>query len=104
MKWLFNSANVDENLFDFIVTSDDVLNVKPSSDLYLLAKRKFRRLGSKLIFAVEDSEVGMLSALNLNIKTIQIKDLCKVSALIQDKCIAKVNTLNEVVEIIRKYN
>ena len=101
VKDLLNRAKIDEKIFDFIITRDDVEKVKPAKDLYLYAKRKLG-IESNFIFAVEDSDVGLRAAQDSNIKTIYVKDICKIDKAIQDKCYGFAKTLKNVIKIIKR--
>ncbi|MBI1349916.1 MAG: HAD-IA family hydrolase [Actinomycetales bacterium] len=62
------------DLFDIIVTADDVVNSKPAPDLYALAAQ---RLGvdPQRCLAYEDSDIGMASARDAGIgRVVDIRD------------------------------
>ncbi len=69
---LLQKLNI-ENLFEIIVSREDVENLKPAPDAYLLALKKMNILSDSCI-AFEDSERGINAALSANIKTIQVDD------------------------------
>lgn len=69
---LLQKLNI-ENLFEIIVSREDVENLKPAPDAYLLALKKMNILSDSCI-AFEDSERGINAALSTNIKTIQVDD------------------------------
>ena len=60
-------------MFEIIVSREDVENLKPAPDAYLLALKKMNILSDSCI-AFEDSERGINAALSTNIKTIQVDD------------------------------
>ena len=61
-----------ENFFDIIICGEDVSKGKPDSEVYNIALKKLGITSDEaLIF--EDSEVGIQSAKNANIKYIKIK-------------------------------
>ena len=101
VKNLLKKAKIDKKIFDLIISREDVKHVKPSSEPYLLAMQKLN-LDPKFVVALEDSNVGLQAAQKSNIKTIYIKDLCKVDKSIQQKCYASVKTLKNVIEILRR--
>ena len=55
-----DAAGITE-LFDLIITADDVARSKPAPDLYLLAMRRLA-VDPAACLAYEDSEIGMASA------------------------------------------
>lgn len=61
------------NLFEVIVAREDVKNLKPASDAYILALKKLE-LKPENCIAIEDSERGIQSSKSSNIKTIQVND------------------------------
>lgn len=62
-----------KNLFDFKVFGDDVDNMKPSPDAYLLALEK-AELSPEEVIAFEDSEKGIQAATSAGIKTVHIRN------------------------------
>jgi len=100
-KELLRKAKIDENVFDFIATRNDVENVKPASDLYDFAL-EIANVDKGMVFAVEDSGVGLQSAQNSVIKTIYIKDICKVDKQILKKCYATTKNLKNIIKIIKR--
>ena len=57
------------DLFDFIVTADDVVNSKPAPDLYLAGMRGIG-FGPDEVVVYEDSEIGIASAVAAGVRTI----------------------------------
>lgn len=99
---LLTKAKIDKNIFDVIITRDNVKCVKPSSEPYLLAMQKLY-LDPQFVFVIEDSNVGLRAAQNLNIKTICVKDLCKIDKSVRQKCYSKVKTLKNVTKILKEW-
>ena len=62
-----------ENLFELIISREDVVNLKPASDAYLLALQKLN-ISSDCCISFEDSERGIIASKKANIKTIQVND------------------------------
>lgn len=62
-----------EDLFELIISREDVFNLKPSSDAYLLALKKLD-ISSDCCISFEDSERGIVASKKANIKTIQVND------------------------------
>ncbi len=54
--------------FDFIISSDDVVNLKPDPEIYLTAA-KLANLNPEACIAVEDSIIGVESAYRAGFKT-----------------------------------
>ena len=66
-----NAVGITE-LFETIVTQDDVKNSKPSPDLFLLAAEKMRVDPTKcLVF--EDSKLGIEAANNAGMKSVLVQ-------------------------------
>jgi HAD superfamily hydrolase (TIGR01509 family) len=86
--------------FDTILTRDDVARGKPSPDLYLLAAS---RLGVRPEFcvAVEDSNHGVTSAHAAGTITIMVPDMVPPSEETRARCLAVVDDLNAVLELLR---
>ena len=60
-----------KDIFDVIVTSDDVEKSKPNPDPYILAMRRLN-LSPYEVFAIEDSIYGILSAKRAGINVIAV--------------------------------
>ncbi len=60
-----------EDLFDVIISRDDVSNFKPHPEAYLLAIDRLN-ISSEECLAVEDSKRGIRSAMAANIKTVKV--------------------------------
>ena len=78
---LKNKAKIDE-IFDLILTTDDVKAKKPNPEVYLKVLEKLRVSPDECI-VVEDSIEGVTAAKNANIEVINIVD--KYSKENQDK-------------------
>lgn len=65
----FLTLSKTRTLFDFKVDSTMVLNPKPSPDCYNYAMHKLKLAPDKCL-AIEDSEVGIQSATNANIRVV----------------------------------
>ena len=90
-----------ESRFDALVTGDMIENSKPAPDIFLKA---CELLGVKPdeAFALEDSRNGLLSAINAGCRTIMIPDLWEGEEEIDRLLFAKCDTLNDVINIIRR--
>ena len=61
------------DLFEVIVAREDVENLKPASDAYIMALNDLNIENNNCI-AIEDSERGIKSSISAKIKTIQVND------------------------------
>lgn len=101
---LLKKTRLPINDFEFIITRDDVLHTKPEPDLYLKAIDYYKNRDN--FIAIEDSNVGIESALKANIKVINLKDIDIIKPDLKLKCLKCVESLNEVIDILeemRKY-
>ena len=74
-----------ENLFEIIISRDDVKKLKPAPDAYLMALNLLN-ISSDSCIAFEDSERGIIASKNANIKTIQVNDFAKNKIKTTDIC------------------
>ena len=65
-----------KDLFEIIISREDVLNLKPSPDAYIMALNLLN-ISSDCCIAFEDSERGINASKTANIKTIQVNDFIK---------------------------
>lgn len=72
---LLNHLNI-ENLFEIIVSREDVSNLKPAPDAYIMAL-ELLGVSSDNCIAFEDSQRGICASNSANIKTIGINDFVK---------------------------
>lgn len=90
--------------FDFILTGDMVNKSKPNPDIYLKVLDHFKIKNDEAI-VLEDSNNGLLAAINANIKTIYVKDLATVKDETLAQVTFKTNDLLEVKDLLEKeYN
>lgn len=61
-----------KDLFDVIITRDDVSNAKPSPEIYILAAKKLQ-LNPENCLAIEDSLVGLSAAKNAGLFTVAVR-------------------------------
>jgi beta-phosphoglucomutase-like phosphatase (HAD superfamily) len=61
-------------LFDAIVTSEDIINQKPAPDIFLEAARRINCDPSKCV-GFEDAEIGLQSLRAANIKAVDVRNL-----------------------------
>jgi len=86
--------------FQVIVTGDDVENVKPAPDLYLLALRKNNIDASKAM-AVEDSKFGVQAALTAGIKCVGYENPTSGNQDLS-KATHTVTNLTQILDILEK--
>jgi len=98
---LLKKTRLQINDFEFIVTRDDVLYTKPKPDLYLKAVDYYKTDKDNFI-AIEDSNVGIQSALNANIRVINLKDIDIIKPDLKRKCLKCVESLNEVIDVLEE--
>lgn len=72
---LLTKLNI-QDLFEVVISREDVKNLKPESDAYIMALEKLNILSTNCI-AFEDSERGIKASKGANIKTIQVNDFIK---------------------------
>ena len=72
-----------DNLFDIIVSREDVINLKPSPEAYIKAINSLR-INTDECIAVEDSYRGIEASTNANIKTIKVSEYSKQSQNIKN--------------------
>lgn len=75
---LLTKLNI-QDLFEVVISREDVKNLKPESDAYIMALEKLNILSTNCI-AFEDSERGIRASKSANIKTIQVNDFIKNTA------------------------
>lgn len=66
IEYVLNKFNLSQ-FFDFIVTGDEVINAKPSPEIYNIVKKKYPNFK---YYVTEDSENGMQSAISAGMSTI----------------------------------
>lgn len=91
--YILKKAGID-NLFDVIITGNDVKRGKPQPDIFLLASRKLNLEPSQCI-VFEDSFLGIEAAKRGNFKCIGVDHYQNPEALLT-KADLVVNTLKEV--------
>jgi HAD superfamily hydrolase (TIGR01509 family) len=62
------------DLFDVVVTCEDVKNGKPAPDLYLLAAQKLR-VNPRMCTAYEDAKLGIESAMSAGMSVVDVRKL-----------------------------
>ena len=102
IKKLLKKTKIDINQFDVVITREDVSMTKPYPDLYLKALSKLNIKNKKNVIAIEDSNVGIISAFTAGIKVINVCDIDVISDNNKDKCINIVNSLLEIINILEE--
>ena len=87
-----------EDCFDHIVFGDELRESKPRPEIYLKAIEPFA-VAKEAILAFEDSNNGILSALNAGLKVVHIPDLAYVPEENKEKCFAVFSDLNEAISL-----
>jgi beta-phosphoglucomutase-like phosphatase (HAD superfamily) len=82
-------------LFDTIVTRDDVTNPKPDPEPYLLAASRLG-IAPAACLAIEDSHAGVRAAHGAGMQTIMVPDLLPPSDEVRALCDAVMQSLHEV--------
>ena len=85
------------DLFDTIVTRDDVENPKPHPEPYLTAARRLG-VAPALCLAIEDSHSGVRAAHSAGMQTVMVPDLVRPSEEIVALCAAVMDSLHHVRE------
>ena len=86
--------------FDAILTRDDVVQGKPSPELYLLAASRFG-VPPESCVAVEDSNHGVTAALAAGAITIMVPDMVPPTEESRSKCAAVLSDLDAVRELLQ---
>ena len=102
IKNLLKKVKIDINQFDVVITREDVSITKPYPDLYLKALSKLNIKNKKNVIAIEDSNVGIISAFTAGIKVINVRYIDVISDNNKDKCINIVNSLLEIINILEE--
>jgi HAD superfamily hydrolase (TIGR01509 family) len=83
------------DLFDSVITRDDVINPKPHPEPYLLAARRLGRKPADCL-AIEDSQAGIRSAHAAGMQTVMVPDLIHPTDEVRALCHAVLGSLHEV--------
>jgi HAD superfamily hydrolase (TIGR01509 family) len=86
------------DLFETIVTRDDVVNPKPHPEPYLTAAQRLGVAPARCL-ALEDSHSGVRAAHAAGLQTIMVPDLVRPTEEIAGLCIAVLASLAEVQEL-----
>lgn len=89
--------------FDCIICGDDIVEGKPSPQIYLKVLERMN-IEAKNALVLEDSMNGLLSANNAGIECIVVPDICIIPDDILEKAYAVAEDLGCVIDIVRKNN
>lgn len=96
-----NSAKIEDK-FDALICREDVKNLKPDPEIFLLAAKKLHVKPEECI-VIEDSEAGIKAAYNGGMTGFHVEDLKKADKDILKYCKKSFKNLAEVKEYINKY-
>ena len=91
-------VGIDYNIFDEIISGDDVKYSKPNPDIFIKVANKLKE-SPKNILVLEDSVFGAVAAKNINCNLIIVPDIMEVPKEL-DKY--KVNSLLDVIVYLSK--
>lgn len=99
----FKQSGFSSEPFHVIVSGDMVKEPKPNPEIYLKCLKKLNIKADEAI-ALEDSESGLLSAINAGIKAVLIPDLKLPSKEVLKLIYKKLNNLTEVITLLENEN
>ena len=91
------------NYFDYIISGDEVTNSKPDPEIFLQVCKKLN-IPPENALVLEDSQNGILAAVNANIPVICIPDLVNHPSDINDLTYQVLPSLKDVVNILKTEN
>lgn len=98
-----NLSKIDAlDYFDVMIGGEQVINGKPSPDIYLLAAEKLGVLPENC-FAFEDSANGIKSATNAKIKCFGIADVAPFDEGTKALMYKELSSLDEAIPILNKF-
>ena len=97
------AVNINEDYFDFMVFGDDINKSKPDPEIYLKVVKHYN-IEKEDILVIEDSLNGVLSAINAGLKVIYIPDLINIPKDVEELTYKKLNSLDEVIDLIESIN
>lgn len=98
MLFTFKHSNI-ENPFTHIITGDMVAASKPNPEIFLKAAEAMK-LPIKDCMILEDSYNGITGAIASGAKAVMVVDLMQPTDFIRNNCLAVVNSLSEVINIL----
>ena len=91
---LIETLKIDD-LFSCIIAREDVINLKPNSEAYLKALKTLEKNTFETI-AIEDSQRGIVSALNAGLKVVKVDEYTTIK-FSDNRCL-EINSVDELVE------
>lgn len=89
-----------ENIFDAIVCSEDITNLKPDPEIFLKAAEK-ACVNPENCIVIEDSEAGIKAAFNAKMMGFHVEDLKKADEIILKYSYKNFKNLIEIKEYIK---
>ena len=86
VKKLLSKTKINLNDFNSIITREKVSKPKPSDELYQFAIKE-SLIDKEQIIVLEDSSVGLKSAISLDLNVIHVKDIEMINDELLSKCI-----------------
>ena len=99
IKWYLKCANIDENIFDAIVSGEDIINGKPNPDIFLKACELLNVKPEEAI-VLEDSNNGIKAAFSASCIPILIPDLDIIKEDVLKKAKYKFSSLLDVIDYL----
>lgn len=99
----FKYAKLNLSLFDCIVTGDEVLNTKPDAEPYKTAMKNLKIKNSCCV-AVEDSNIGLCSALNAKVRAVFAKGTSILNNKLTDKICLQIDDFYQLLNWIKSEN
>lgn len=96
---ILNSANLSK-FFDFYICGDEVKHGKPHPEVFLTCCEK-AQVDKENAMVLEDSEMGISAAYHAGITCIAVPDMVKPGISFQDKAYIVVDSLNDVLTIVK---
>ena len=94
------NAGIAIDLFDIIVSGEELLYSKPNPLIFKLVMNKLKVKASETLI-LEDSIFGIVAAKNIGSHVIVIPDIMNLPDNIEDICDYKLNNLMEVIDILK---
>lgn len=99
----FRYSNLDLVLFDCVISRDDVLNAKPDAEPYSAAMEKLK-VENIYCIAVEDSNIGLCSALNAKIRAVYAKGASILNEELSNKICLQIDDFYQLLSWIKNQN
>lgn len=103
IKANIDACGITSDMFSAIVSGNDVVNKKPSPDIYLFAARKVGSATNECI-VVEDAVNGIVAAKSAGMLAVGITNSFPCETLIAAGADVVINNIMELSEVIQKIN